>query len=174
MILISSWSRLCPTLWSQVLSREWRCSWSSADRRCSNYIWVIDNLIAHKGASYIRDLTVLKWMHSILSQNDCGAVAILKQYYMHFDIRNVFRNAYAVLMRDSTALSSWRYLDITTKAVQCKIKVAVLALQMVFFLNQNDSDANQRSTTALWQICRSRYGILNIPKHLLVFCDSAA
>ena len=26
--------------WSQVLSREWRFSWSSADRRCSNYIWV--------------------------------------------------------------------------------------------------------------------------------------
>ena len=25
--------------WSQVLSREWRCSWSSADRRCCNYIW---------------------------------------------------------------------------------------------------------------------------------------
>ena len=24
-------------------SREWRCSWSSANRRCSNYIWVIDN-----------------------------------------------------------------------------------------------------------------------------------
>ena len=40
------------------LSREWRCSWSSADRRCSNYIWVIDNFIAHWGASYIRDLTV--------------------------------------------------------------------------------------------------------------------
>ena len=29
-----------------VTSREWRCSWSSADRRCSNYIWVIDNFIA--------------------------------------------------------------------------------------------------------------------------------
>ena len=41
-----------------VLSREWRCSWSSADRRCSNYIWVIDNFIACKGATYIRDLTV--------------------------------------------------------------------------------------------------------------------
>ena len=58
MILISSWSRLCPILWSQVLSREWRCSWSSADRRCSNFIWVINNSIAHQGASYIRDLTV--------------------------------------------------------------------------------------------------------------------
>ena len=30
---------------SQILSREWRCSWSSADRRCSNHIWVIDNFI---------------------------------------------------------------------------------------------------------------------------------
>ena len=41
-----------------VLSLEWRCSWSSADRRCSNYIWVINNFIAYWGTSYIRDLTV--------------------------------------------------------------------------------------------------------------------
>ena len=61
MILISSWSRLCPILWSQVLSREWRCSWSSADRRCSNYIWVIDSSIAYQGPSYIRDLTVISF-----------------------------------------------------------------------------------------------------------------
>ena len=27
--------------WSQVSSGGWRCSWSSADRRCSNYIWLI-------------------------------------------------------------------------------------------------------------------------------------
>ena len=33
--------------WKQVLSWEWRCSWSSADRRCSNYIWVINNFIAY-------------------------------------------------------------------------------------------------------------------------------
>ena len=59
MIVISSWSRLCPILWNQVLSREWRCSWSSANRRCSNYNWVIDNLIAYYGATYIRDLTVM-------------------------------------------------------------------------------------------------------------------
>ena len=58
MILLLSCGRLCPIFWSQVLSREWRCSWSSADRRCSNYIWVIDNLIVYEGASYIRDMTV--------------------------------------------------------------------------------------------------------------------
>ena len=41
-----------------MLSREWRCSWSSADRRCSNYIWVIDNFIAYYGVWYIRGFTV--------------------------------------------------------------------------------------------------------------------
>ena len=45
--------------WSQVLRWEWRCSWSSAYRRCSNYIWVINNFIANSGAPYIRGLTVL-------------------------------------------------------------------------------------------------------------------
>ena len=44
---------------SQVLSREWRCSWSSADRRCSNYIWVISNCIAYLGVAYIRGLMAL-------------------------------------------------------------------------------------------------------------------
>ena len=58
MFFVSSCSCLCPIYWSHVLSWEWRCSWSSPDRRCSNYIWVINNLIAHKGAPYIRDLTV--------------------------------------------------------------------------------------------------------------------
>ena len=58
MFLVSSCSCLCPIHWSQVLSREWRCSWSSADRRCSNYIWVINQFIAYWGATYIRDLTV--------------------------------------------------------------------------------------------------------------------
>ena len=47
MYLASSCSSLCPIHWSQVLSREWRCSWSSVDRRCFNYIWVINNCIAY-------------------------------------------------------------------------------------------------------------------------------
>ena len=38
MFFISSCSCLYPIHWSQVLSREWRCSWSSADRRGYNYI----------------------------------------------------------------------------------------------------------------------------------------
>ena len=59
MFLISPCCCLCPFHWSHVLSWEWRCSWSSADRRCSNYIWVINNFIAYLGVPYIRDFTVL-------------------------------------------------------------------------------------------------------------------
>ena len=46
MILFSTCSCPCPIHWRQVLSRDWRCSWSSADRWCSNYIWEINNFIA--------------------------------------------------------------------------------------------------------------------------------
>ena len=35
-----------------MLSREWRRSWSSADRRYSNYIWVVNNYTAYKGVLY--------------------------------------------------------------------------------------------------------------------------
>ena len=59
MFLISSCSCHCPKHWSQVLRRERRCGWSSADRRCSNYIWVINNFIAYWGMTYIRGLTVI-------------------------------------------------------------------------------------------------------------------
>ena len=48
MFLVSSRTCLCPIHWSQVLSWEWRCRWSSADRQCSNYIWVINNLLCTK------------------------------------------------------------------------------------------------------------------------------
>ena len=40
-------SCLCPIHGSQVLGRKWRCSWSSANRQCSNYIWVINNFVAY-------------------------------------------------------------------------------------------------------------------------------
>ena len=53
---MSSYSCLCRIHWSQMLSWEWRCR-SSADSRCFNYIWVINNFIAYLGATYIRGFT---------------------------------------------------------------------------------------------------------------------
>ena len=45
-VIVLSCSCLCPIHWNQVLSREWRCSWSSTDRRCSNYIEVILTILS--------------------------------------------------------------------------------------------------------------------------------
>ena len=51
----------------QRFKREWRCSWGSNDRRCSNYIWVINNVIAYWGVTYIRGLTV----HFMVALRSC-------------------------------------------------------------------------------------------------------
>ena len=60
-----------------MLSWEWRCSWSSADRRCSKYIWVINNLIAYWSAPYIRDLTVYIFFQEHAVAIACKMRAIL-------------------------------------------------------------------------------------------------
>ena len=73
LFLVSSCSCLCPIHGSQVLSPEWRCSWSNTDRRSSNYIWVINNFIAYWGASSISGLTVrsisLHVIHCFIKKN---------------------------------------------------------------------------------------------------------
>ena len=48
MFLVSSCSCLCAIYWSQVLVRPWRYSWTTANRRCSIYIWVINILLPTK------------------------------------------------------------------------------------------------------------------------------
>ena len=69
MSLVSSCSCICAIYWSQVLNREWRCSWSSANRQCSNYIWVVNNFIACQDTPYIRDLTVLQITYKYTKDN---------------------------------------------------------------------------------------------------------
>ena len=49
MFLTSSCSCLCPIHSSHVLSREWRCSRSSGDRRCSNYIFILNLTFGFNG-----------------------------------------------------------------------------------------------------------------------------
>ena len=60
MFSISFCSCLCTIHWSQMF-----CSWSSANRRCSNYIWVMNNSMAHSGVAYIRGLTVSISFHHL-------------------------------------------------------------------------------------------------------------
>ena len=64
MFLVSFFTVFCLIHWGWVLSREWRWSLSSTDKRCSNYNWVINNFITQSGESYISGLTlVCMWSH---------------------------------------------------------------------------------------------------------------
>ena len=101
MFLLSSCGCLCPIYWSHVLSWEWRRSWSSADRPCSNYIWIIKNLIAYKGAAYIGDLTVVMEAKVVdfiptdtLRNND----VVITWKRRHFDIITSKRRHFDVIM----------------------------------------------------------------------------
>ena len=67
-VLVNS-SCLCPIHWSRALRREWRCSWSSANRRCSSYNRVFSNFIANSGATYIEDWQYIKQANDLLGVN---------------------------------------------------------------------------------------------------------
>ena len=70
MIIVSSCSCLCPTHWSQMSSPEWRCSWRSADRRCSNYIWVM---------RHVNGLPIKKMKHPWIGTYSAGMKTLKKQ-----------------------------------------------------------------------------------------------
>ena len=115
MFLVSSRSCLCPIDWSQVLSREWRGSWSSADRRCSNYIWMINKFIGCWGALYIRGLRVrIILILSILLQ----AMIITSFYY----IINTFGY---ILNLEEIYISCQHNLGIPLMPRCCSIEIAI-------------------------------------------------
>ena len=130
MFLISSCSCLCAIYWSQVLSWEWRCSRSSADRRCSNYIWVINNLIACQGGTYIGGLTLFtgRGKLTILYQ-DCTIflfpVSGGQQYvvegtyaYHHYMQDRMDDNGWGCAYRSLQTLVSWlRHQGYTDKPI---------------------------------------------------------
>ena len=129
MILISSWSRLSPILSSQVLSQEWRCSWSSADRRCSNYIWVVDNFIVYEGVPYIRDMTVVAHCINRIKQLGRRHEKVISSWsdidFIHGRFyKNVISPFLIAWRYHSLALSHWcqfehQWVSLNTKSACC-------------------------------------------------------
>ena len=77
--LASSCACLCPISWGELLSQEWRFSWNSANKRCSNYTWVINYFIAYLAASYIRGLALMAF---ISAWSCCGGSALLYRTFI--------------------------------------------------------------------------------------------
>ena len=94
MFLVSSCSCLCPIHWSQMSSWEWRCSWSSADMRCSSYIWAINNFIAYQGATYIGDFTVFAITDATILQPRPVSGVIINNTNSEFESLTLWNNSF--------------------------------------------------------------------------------
>ena len=79
MCLVSSCSCFCPIHWRQILSREWRCSWRSADRRCSKYIWVI--IVRRAGLLWSQQDFEWRWSVPLLK-----CLTVLEFSFILFDL----------------------------------------------------------------------------------------
>ena len=113
--------------WSQVLSWEWRCSWSSADRRCSNYIWVINNFIAYKGGTYIRGFTVgLHYLFLILAYRLFGAEPLSKSMLAYRELESLNKFYQKVLLTGLQANNI--FLIMRDHIIKWKHFTALLAL----------------------------------------------
>ena len=78
-----------------MLSQEWRWSWSNADRPCSNYIWVINNSFAYKGAPlYKRFDGIFKHILEIKFMSTC-AIALRWMPRNNFDDRSTLAQVMA-------------------------------------------------------------------------------
>ena len=95
-----------------MLCREWRCSWSSADRRCSNYIWVIDNFIAYQGATYIRGFMVT-WIWPLgANLNEIGIKMSSAKWQKFCLILDACRLLWFDIHKTTQNHTKWNYLKI--------------------------------------------------------------
>ena len=125
MILVSCCRCLCPINWSQVLNRSWRRSWSSADRRCSNYIWMIDKFIAYLGLSYIRDLTVYL---ILLTQGHPNSFQTCLTSIIYSFVKTNLSGTQVVIVRSSQQPTALRNLLFTWRRPQMETFSASLDL----------------------------------------------
>ena len=120
MFFVSSRGCLCPIHWSQALSHEWRyiyTSWSSADGQCSNYIWMINNLTAYWGVSYIGGFTVYKFnqwfkchIHYLYVPIFCSIGPIYPSYICPIKFtNNIYKHTHPYLHISET----WKILDVS-------------------------------------------------------------
>ena len=132
MFLVLSCRCLCPILWSQVLTLEWRCSWSYTNRWCSNYIWVINDIIAYEGASYNGVLTVLMYLQKTFNRSRVKIFLYLTEVsgYMHghlkLDVKNpikLFWLCYVVLFLNFDAGGVNPPLERLQTFISCSVNI---------------------------------------------------
>ena len=139
---------VCPIHFSEVLSLEWRCSWSNVDRLCSNYIRVIKNVIAYYCAICIRGFTVHLLQRIMQMVSALLGFAIDRFYsypsgllYWQWDSHRIIPvpvEQPGRILGNEFRESTWTEIIITTK--QRTIKLCAKSLFLDVFLNSKIVD----------------------------------
>ena len=150
MFLVSSCSRLSPIHWRRALSWERKCCWSSADRRCSNYICVIDNFI-----TYLVDLNslhhasfdaVLTLSNSMQYINTCQ---FIQPYHLQLDSNDLW---------DDNCWLKWRPHLYVFNPICRSIKIYIFR-DKVFLSNPLITYVTKKSHLYCWRILlKTRHG----------------
>ena len=161
MILVSPCCCLSPIHSSLVLSREWRCSWSSADRRCSNYIWVINNFSAYEGASYIRGFTLHQNTDITGMSPECHDIWNHQElnYFTQqlFQVKNLERQALITNFSAKTA-ASWRIFSNMIAGLLTAVMVSSFPLFLWIKFYRLNRELNHLQNKKL-----NDYPLLNLP-----------
>ena len=152
MFLDSACSCLRTINWSQLFSGEWRCSWSSADRRCSNYIWVINNFIAYSSASYIRDLTVVCF--NSLATGRCAAALVCSTVTIHRCIAILTLRYISIQQTQCIMIHMKLYAQAFLKRINQNIYFFLIRLIEILWYNSAKSGFGSTSGS-----CSSRHSI---------------
>ena len=170
MIFVSYRSCLCPIHWSQMLSREWRCSWSSADKRCSNYIWVNNSFIAFSCATYVRGLTVYMYIYIYIPFMIWGTDSHLggswrQRFPMSFGTNNTHTvwGDFLLVIYVHQFISSWNY-------IWCMLLLCYQEHEIAFLCTDPwPFHCSEHLITWLQRRCNERHGVSNYqPYHCLL------
>ena len=135
MIVVLSCSCLWPIHWIQVFSWSLRCSWSSDDKRCSNYIWVIKSGIANSGAPLCERFDGNEVSHDLqnLWSSICTFASSCRICYTYVsNIPNSPSRLYTDQARRHIHITAWvdRYLqnDVPRKSLSLRCRYALLMI----------------------------------------------
>ena len=155
MVLALSCRCLCPIHWNQVLSREWRCSWSRADR------WILPNVLRNANLISILNIRYLSIMWNIARWPFLGLrlwYLINKSHGNSFQLSNDlyfnrgYNNSLSIHIYDLN--TTFATEDCSKECITLKRHFAGKGSSVKFRFCQTDDDCSKtfKFTQSLWKL----------------------
>ena len=132
MFLVASWFCLCLIQWSQVLGREWRCSWGSVHGQ-------------EKISTQSKWWYLLLWSHSF-SKGRFNSLRLTKQFIRHMNASVVQPSA----VLPKIEILHMHYFDVIMNTIASQIT----SLTVVYWIVFSDTDQRKHQSSVLLAFVR--------------------